>query len=86
MYYEAVRRVAGELRSKGHDRVADRIESDFPGAEFELPALPEPAKKAASLPAKCPQCGGSVHPGGIEWADDRRGICDYCGSILTASS
>ena len=83
---QAARRVAGELRSKGHDRVADRIESEFFGAELELPAQPEPAEMAESLPAKCPQCGGGVHPGEVEWADDRRAICDYCGSILTASS
>ncbi|MEX2030287.1 MAG: hypothetical protein WD906_04890 [Anaerolineales bacterium] len=37
------------------------------------------------LPTHCPQCGGSVHPGEVEWADDRTAICDYCGSPIQAS-
>jgi len=76
----AARRIGGELRSRGYPSIADRIESQVPGGGIELTA--EPSAEAVRLPAKCPQCGGSVHPEEVDWADPRSAICDYCGSIL----
>lgn len=82
----AAGRVLDELRSRGHDSVADQIESRLPEAEAELQAQPSHPVAAVRLPTKCPHCGGNVHPDEVEWADPRSAICDYCGSMLPAAS
>jgi len=37
-----------------------------------------------ALPLKCPSCGATVRPDEVEWLDEQRAVCDYCGSMLTA--
>lgn len=36
-----------------------------------------------NLPAKCPYCGGNVHPDEVEWVRQQQAMCAYCGSRLT---
>lgn len=79
-------RIIEELRLRGHDSAADRIETYLvergidPQAPYENPA------KAATLPPKCPNCGGTVQPDEVEWTSSREAVCDYCGSVLQAES
>lgn len=82
----AAGRIIEELRSRGHAAVADRIESQLPESGFQLQAQQQSPAEMLKLPAKCPQCGGSVHPDEVEWANAHSAICDYCGSILPADS
>jgi DNA-directed RNA polymerase subunit RPC12/RpoP len=58
-----------------------RSELDSLTSGSAAPEVP-PASPAVRLPAKCPQCGGTVHPMEVEWADDRTVLCAYCGSVL----
>lgn len=41
-------------------------------------------ERAHRLPAKCPYCGGTVMSDEVDWVEDGRAVCDYCGSILEA--
>jgi NAD-dependent SIR2 family protein deacetylase len=38
------------------------------------------------LPPKCPYCGGTVHPGEVEWINDTAAECDFCGSVIEEGS
>jgi len=78
-------RVLAELRARGHAAEADALENELrtlaPG--LALPAAPAatgPARRR--LPAKCPYCGGSVHPDAVEWLDETSAACEYCGSTI----
>ena len=44
------------------------------------------AARTRHLPAKCPSCGGTVLPNEVQWLEDGRAICDYCGSILESQA
>lgn len=68
------RRVLGELRARGLAAVADALEAEL---RASLPGLD-------LQPAKCPYCGGNVHPDSVEWGDELSAACDCCGSLLEA--
>ena len=46
------------------------------------PALKPEPPKSARLPAACPKCGAPVHSTEVNWIDDQRAECIYCGSVL----
>ena len=75
-------RIADELRAAGFASEAEAFLDSLGPAG----ALPSSSGSAAArpprLPPKCPSCGGIVHPGEVEWADERSVLCDYCGSVI----
>ena len=83
----AAPRIAAELRASGFGGEADAFLSILEAAGPPLlAAQPTPAVALGPprLPAKCPSCGGTVHPGEVEWADPHLVLCDYCGSMIPA--
>jgi hypothetical protein len=66
--------------TKEHDEMKKEIEQMLSQRGLSLSAVAE--QKKPKLPAKCPQCGGTVHPQEVEWIDETTASCDYCGSIL----
>jgi hypothetical protein len=77
-------RIADELRRAGFASEA-QVFLDLLGSAGALnsgAASPSAAAPAPRLPPKCPECGGIVHPGEVEWADEHSVICDYCGSVI----
>jgi hypothetical protein len=84
----AAPRIAAELRAGGLGPEADAF------LKMLAPAAPEPptAQPSAAifpnhprLPPKCPSCGGTIHPGEVEWVDPHSVSCDYCGSVVQAA-
>ncbi len=82
-------RVLAELRAAGHVAEADALERELrslaPGLTISAAAPPSPPARL-HLPAKCPYCGGSVHPDAVEWMDEASAACEYCGSTLQAQA
>jgi len=80
------RRILTELRDKGLPAEAAAIESEIQSLlskhGLTLAAAVDSADKR-SLPAKCPYCGGNVHPDEVEWFQQQHAMCAYCGSRLT---
>ncbi|MEW6569290.1 MAG: hypothetical protein AB1449_14230 [Chloroflexota bacterium] len=81
-------RVLDELRARGLSTEADSLQAELPAL---VPGLRVEAPLAASgsarrLPAKCPYCGGTVHPESVEWLDEMSATCDYCGSVVQAET
>jgi hypothetical protein len=37
------------------------------------------------LPSKCPSCGAPVHPQSVDWVENGRAACAYCGILLPES-
>lgn len=82
----AAPRIAAELRANNLVQEADAF------LKMLNPAGPEPSAaqptpvvpKQPRLPPKCPSCGGSIHPGEVEWVDPHSIACDYCGSVVQA--
>lgn len=75
-------RIADELRTAGFASEAqtflDALGSAGASPSTSASAAPWPPR----LPPKCPSCGGIVHPGEVEWADEHSVLCDYCGSVI----
>lgn len=75
-------RIADELRAAGFASEAQAFLDSLGPAG----ALPSSSGSAAArpprLPPKCPSCGCIVHPGEVEWADERSVLCDCCGSVI----
>ena len=83
----AAPRIAAELRASGFGGEADAFLSVLEAAGTPLLATqptPAVAHRPPRLPAKCPSCGGTIHPGEVAWADPRSVLCDYCGSVIPA--
>jgi len=83
----AASRIAAELQASGFGQEAAAFLSMLESAgQPSVAAQPSPAGalKPPRLPAKCPSCGGIVHPGEVEWADPHSVICDFCGSVIPA--
>jgi len=38
------------------------------------------------LPAKCPYCGGTLHPAEVERTPDGGAVCPYCGSVVEGAA
>jgi hypothetical protein len=77
--------LAAEMRERGYGELADAWLALVEAASGPVPAAPAPAKRARRLPPKCPACGGTVHPGEVEWVGEDAAACDYCGSIVQAA-
>jgi hypothetical protein len=45
---------------------------------------PAPKTGQGALPSRCPSCYGPVHSDEVDWLDDRRAACIYCGTIVRA--
>jgi hypothetical protein len=63
----------------------EELQQLLSGSAESAGAMPSPPSRA-TLPGKCPHCGGNVLPNEVEWADANSAICDYCGSLIQASS
>jgi hypothetical protein len=77
-------RIADELQATGFEAEARAFMDSLGSAGASVPASASPAaaSRPPRLPPKCPSCGGIVHPGEVEWADERSVVCDYCGSVI----
>jgi len=80
-------RIAAELRTDGFGQEADAFLGRLASAgQQPLEAQPSagPTHATARLPTKCPSCGGTIHPGEVEWVDPYSIACEYCGSVVQA--
>ena len=78
-------RVLADLRKHNLTDEAATLEADLKEmlAQGELTlGSTTAAEHTYRLPAKCPCCGGTVMPDEVQWLEDGRAVCDYCGSIL----
>ncbi len=83
----AAPRIAAELRSAGFAQDADAfLKMLEPATPRPLTAQPSAAvvHHRPRLPPKCPSCGGTLHPGEVEWVDPYAVACDYCGTVVQA--
>lgn len=82
------RHVLEDLRSRGLHQEAGQLQSELatlvPGIDLTLVSSAPPVTAHRRLPAKCPFCGGTVHPQTVEWIDENSATCDYCGSVVQA--
>ncbi len=82
-------RIAAELRASGFGQEADAFLGMLVSAgQQPLTVQPSaaPVNPPPRLPTKCPSCGGTIHPGEVEWVDPHSIACDYCGSVVQAES
>lgn len=77
-------RLAGDLAAWGLADESGAVRAELSRTSVAAPAT-DPSEPLPRLPAKCPQCGGNVHPTEVEWADRQTAICDYCGSPIPAA-
>ncbi len=78
-------RVLAELRARGLEEEALRLEAALSEAFPGLDLAQRPAPSRGQLPTNCPQCGGSLRPDEVEWMDERTAECAYCGSLVAAT-
>lgn len=78
------KRILDELHTSGLTEERDALEKEIEQmlSQRGMSLSVEAQEKKPKLPGKCPQCGGTVHPQEVEWIDDTRATCNYCGSIL----
>jgi hypothetical protein len=81
----AAPRITSEMREHGFEKEAAAFSASLEAALKHPLAAPMPAKHTHRLPTKCPSCGGTIHPGEVEWVDERSIACDYCGSVVPAA-
>jgi DNA-directed RNA polymerase subunit RPC12/RpoP len=81
-------RAVDELRQLDQPQAAQDLEHRLDAMRQNHPPSMTPAEMKESLhralPLKCPSCGATVRPDEVEWIDEDRAACDYCGSLLTA--
>jgi len=77
-------RIANELRAAGFPSEAQAFLDSLGPAGGAATGSGPAAARPLRLPPKCPSCGGILHPGEVEWADERSVLCDYCGSVIPA--
>ena len=71
-------------RQADADRLRQEVEEAFQGLMEGQPSGPRATRMAASLPAKCPNCGAPVKPKEVAWAGPGTAECPYCGSAIKA--
>jgi hypothetical protein len=79
------RRILDDLKEQGLVKEAGGIEAEIQAllSEHGLSlATPASIGDKRNLPAKCPYCGGNVHPEEVDWLDSKQAMCAYCGSRL----
>ncbi len=82
-------RLRRNLQDLGFEAQAASLEEELRpllSEEAASPAVVQSPPSRTTLPGKCPHCGGNVLPNEVEWADANSAICDYCGSLIQASS
>jgi hypothetical protein len=91
-FWDAFERVGGraldELRQQDQPQAAQDLSQWLESMRQNRPpsSAPEEVKESRhrALPLKCPSCGATVRPDEVEWVDEERAVCDYCGSMLAA--
>lgn len=83
------RRVIAEIEELGLSKqslaIRDWLVDALPEKFSDLNAVPtQGAQKRAHLPTHCPQCGGALDPGTVNWLDEATAECLYCGSPVRA--
>ena len=90
--WEALERVGSravdELRQQDQPKAAQDLLKWLESMRKNRPpsTMPAELKQALhrDLPLKCPSCGATVRPDEVEWIDEDRPACEYCGSMLAA--
>ncbi len=80
-------RAVGELQQHNQPQIADDLTKWMQGLLKSRPVNAAPEGKISSprsLPLKCPSCGANIKPNDVDWIDEQRAECNYCGSILAA--
>jgi len=82
-----VPRMMAVLHRKGYHDEAEKLRQEVEallGAPPGERAIPwgGRAVQRASLPAKCPSCGGPVRSDEVNWIDPYSAECPYCGGIV----
>lgn len=79
-YRHVLRQATQELESQGFYAQSDALKNhQREGAESQT--VPNnPARK--QLPSKCISCGAPLHADKVDWIDDDRAECPYCGVIV----
>ncbi len=82
------RRMVAELAEQGFTGPSEQITAwlDETLSGIETPRPRQGAAGKASLPTKCPSCGGSVDPQAVAWLDEVTAECLYCGSAIRAEN
>jgi len=79
-------RAVDELRQQDQPQAAQDLRQWLETMRQNRPPSSAPAEVKESplraLPLKCPSCGATVRPDEVEWVDEERAVCDYCGSML----
>lgn len=77
-------RISEELRSRGLVSEAEQLEVEVKDLlkMKSLPSDSSPRESGDPFPAKCPYCGGTVHPNEVEWVSSNHAVCSFCGSIV----
>jgi len=81
-------RAVDELRQQDQPQAAQDLAHRLDAMRLNRPLSMTPAELKESLhralPLKCPACGAPVRPDEVEWIDENRAACDYCGGMLAA--
>jgi hypothetical protein len=93
-FWDAFERVGSraldELRQQEQPQAAQDLSQWLESMRQNRPPSSVPAEmkepRRRALPLKCPSCGATVRPDEVELVDEERAACDYCGSMLVASS
>jgi hypothetical protein len=87
----AGQRAVDELHQRGWTQQAEEVaawlNATLAGAPLEASSAPQAAQvvRPPLLPTHCPQCGGALHSGEVEWIDSHTAECGYCGSPVRAA-
>jgi len=83
-------RAVDELRQQDQPQAAQDLVKWLESIRQNRPPSYAPAEMKGTLhqalPLKCPSCGATVRPDEVEWLEEERAVCDYCGSMLAASA
>jgi hypothetical protein len=78
------RRVISDLEGRGRTQEAQQVSAFLKtlAPDFEAVSTKPETASRVPLPTRCPECGGPVHPGEVEWLDENTAECEYCGNPL----